>query len=319
MLTAKSEREDLIVGMDAGADDFIAKPFDKDELRVRLRAGGRVIQLEEDLSRKNHELAEINYRMKRDLEAAADIQNSLLPTEPEGLDGIDVKWRFLPCDELAGDTLNVFNLDDDHLGFYVLDVSGHGVSAALLAMTLSRILSPVLSESSLLRYRNGSQNSYFVNSPSFVANQLNQQFQIDLEYGQYFTLLYGILNKKTNKLRYISAGHPGMIFTSKQSGAEVIKAPDLPIGFSEEHVYEEKSLQLSPGDRIHLYSDGIPEAENSENEYYSTARMVDILKRNANLPLEKSLDMLLESVISWSNPSKLKDDVTLLGIEITDH
>ncbi len=320
MLTAKSEKEDLVTGMDSGADDFMAKPFDKDELRVRLRAGERVIQLEENLSKRNAELEDINQRMKRDLEAAAAIQKSLLPSASPSFKGVKIDWRFRPCDELAGDTLNLFRLDKEHFGFYILDVSGHGVSAALLAVTLSRILSPELSKSSLLKTRDNSPRGFVVNSPAYVANQLNTQFPIemDLEYGQYFTLLYGILNTSTYEMHYVSCGHPGMIYIPQQSEAGVIKSPDLPIGFSQTHQYEENVLQLSPGDRLYLYSDGISDAENSAQEFYGTRRMLATLQNSIPMSLGQSLDELLTGVINWSKSPKLKDDATLLAIEITD-
>lgn len=151
MLTANSKKEDLVVGMNAGADDFVAKPFDKGELQVRLRAGERVINLEKNLFVRNQELERINQRMKLDLTAAAEIQKSLLPSRPPQVPGISIGWEFRPCDELAGDILNVFQLDEHHLAFYVLDVSGHGVPAALLAVSLSRMLSPEIDSASLLK------------------------------------------------------------------------------------------------------------------------------------------------------------------------
>ena len=110
-----------------------------------------------------------------------------------------------------------------------------------------------------------------------------------------------------------------MIYTPKDSNARLIKAPNLPIGFSLDHKYKENTLQLSPGDRIHLYSDGIPDAENGTNQHYGTNRMLETLQSSANKPLDESLDLLLENVTTWANPSKLKDDATLLAIEISEH
>ncbi|MCB9089082.1 MAG: response regulator [Calditrichae bacterium] len=210
MLTAKSEKEDLIVGMNAGADDFVAKPFDRDELRVRLRAGQRIIELEDMLQKRNEELQTANKRMKRDLQAAARIQNSLLPgISPENAQ-VATAWHFLPCEELAGDILNIFNLSDHEIGFYVLDVSGHGVPAALLSVTLSRLLSPVLDDASLLKSQISHPPGYEITPPEKVANQLNKRFQIDLESGQFFTMLYGIINTRTREMRYVSCGHPAL-------------------------------------------------------------------------------------------------------------
>ena len=113
MLTAKSAKYEFIEAMEAGADDFLSKPLDREELRVRLQAARRVIDLERQLSAQNEVLTENNVRMKHDLEAAARIQVSLLPDSPPPLENYEIDWRFNPCDELAGDIFNVFNLDEE--------------------------------------------------------------------------------------------------------------------------------------------------------------------------------------------------------------
>ena len=316
MLTAKAQKGDLVVGMEAGADDFVAKPFDRGELQVRLRAGERIIRLEKKLSVRNAELERINQRMRVDLEAAAEIQKSLLPSEIPTIEGVDVAWEYRPCDELAGDILNVFKLDERHLGFYVLDVSGHGVPAALLAVTVSRMLSPTTTDqASLLKTRDKTTGKFSLTPPAEVANQLNRRFQMTPENGQFFTMLYGIIDVKTRRLHYATAGHPPIIRISRHSDQAEMKVASLPIGFLEDVSYEEQFVQLHPGDRLYLYSDGIPEAENRAQDLYGTERMVASLKGNAELSLRESMQMLLVDVHLWAQIA-LKDDATLMGIEI---
>jgi sigma-B regulation protein RsbU (phosphoserine phosphatase) len=316
ILTARSEKQDMVVGIDAGADDFVAKPFDREELRVRLQTGERVIKLEEKLALRNAELQTMNERMKLDLKTAAEIQRSLLPINMPRLEGINVAWRLRPCEELAGDFLNVFKLDEEEIGLYVLDVSGHGVPAALLAVTLSRLLSPVMDQSSLVKSHSYSAEGYMITSPSGVANQLNKRFQVDTTNGQYFTLQYGVLNKHTHRLRYVSSGHPGMIYLPANKQAKILNSPSLPIGFLENNKYHENSIQLNPGDRLYLYSDGVTEAENPRKVFFGTERMLHTLQKYRHLTLEESLDALMKEVDTWTASPKLKDDATLLAIEI---
>jgi sigma-B regulation protein RsbU (phosphoserine phosphatase) len=315
MLTANSKKEDLVKGMSAGADDFIAKPFENSELKVRLRAGERIIGLEKKLFQRNVELEKINHRMRMDLQAAADIQKSLLPQRPPKVPGLQIEWEFRPCDELAGDILNVFKLSEDKLGFYVLDVSGHGVTAALLAVSLSRLLSPELDSASILKSRDA-QNKENIHSPAQVVTALNKRFQMTEENAQFFTILYGIIDLKTLLLTYASAGHPAMIQINRNGSGEILHTASMPIGFLEENVYENHQNQLKAGDRIYIYSDGLPEAENPHRELFGNERMLKKLQSCCHFGLKESITMLMVDVNVWAN-APLKDDVSVLGIEIT--
>ena len=127
LLTGKSDKSDIVTGIEAGADDFLSKPFDKNELNARLNAGIRVIELERNLAERNAEISLANTRMKTDLDAAANLQKSLLPTGLPTVPSVELFWDYYPCDELAGDILDVCFLDDEHIALYVLDVSGHGL------------------------------------------------------------------------------------------------------------------------------------------------------------------------------------------------
>jgi sigma-B regulation protein RsbU (phosphoserine phosphatase) len=207
LCTAKGDKEDFIEGMEAGADDFLVKPFGKKELRVRVRAGERVINLERGLALKNHELAGLNSKLQQaygqieeDLKAAAWMQASLLPCASPRTLGINSEWRFRPSRYLAGDTLNVFAIDRNQVAFYLLDVSGHGVPAALLSVTLSMLLTPDnTSGSPLKRYDSGSQ-AYVAVPPEEAIADLNHRFQSRDD--QYFTMIYGLLDTENLTLRF---------------------------------------------------------------------------------------------------------------------
>ncbi len=154
------------------------------------------------------ELQKANERMKSDLEAAAKTQRSLLPKTPPDVSAVRFAWAFKPCDELAGDIFNVFQLDERQIGLYLLDVSGHGVQAALLSVTLNRLLTQMAQGSLQFEEAGGSQRERLLLSPAEVAGRLNTDFQMAASPGavQYFTFLYGILNTRTSNFRYVSAG-----------------------------------------------------------------------------------------------------------------
>ena len=140
--------------------------------------------------RAERELRRANERMKADLEAAAQIQKSLLPNLSPVMEGVRFAWEVKPCEELAGDILNIFRLDEHHLGFYILDVSGHGVPAAMLSVTLHEVLSPFPSPTSLLTRLKDEGAGFQIVSPAEVCQQLNGLSPMNPMTRQYFTLLY---------------------------------------------------------------------------------------------------------------------------------
>src|SRR5262249_2441908 len=151
-----------------------------------------------------------NRRMRRDLEAAAKVQAALLPGALPRVPGATFAWYFQPCAELAGDLLNVVVLDGRHVALYVLDVVGHGVAAALLAVMVNRALARLLGLTA---------GAPCPTPPAAVAARLNDEFPWDDRTEQYFTLLYGILDLDNRAFRYITAGHPGPLYVPRDEPA----------------------------------------------------------------------------------------------------
>jgi len=262
------------------------------------------------------ELHRTHQRVKEELKAAARIQQSLLPPNSMEVAGVGFEWAFRPCEELAGDTLNVFPFDDERIGLYVLDVSGHGLVAALLSVTLSRALYPNTAQSIVARY--GSGGSSHLVRPSQVAEELNRQFPMDDTLLQYFTLQYGTLNVKTRNLRYVSAGHPGPLYFPHNGQAQLLKSPGFPVGLFKEVRYQDYSLKLNPGDRLCLFSDGITDAVDSLGEQFGEQRLLRAFSESRGFSLQESVAHLLEIVTSWHGGTKLVDDISLVALEIRD-
>ncbi len=318
----------------AGNLDFRVGTLAKDEIGMLSRAFDqmtdnlkRITASRDELDREitvrqriEEELEQANERMSVDLEAAAEIQKSLLPTEPPDVEEADFKWIFRPSERLGGDMLNVFRLDDDHVGLYVLDVSGHGVTAALLSVTLSRVLSPLPDRASIiLRQSVEDSGSLQIAPPTEVAEQLNRQFPMDLVTQQFFTIVYGILNLQNHEFRYVCAGHPYPVYLPREGEATIPEEPrlDSAIGFPHDHCYQEHSLSLRPNDRLYLYSDGVFEASNSVGEEFGKRRFVSVFDQTRTAPLEQGLATLVETVERWCQGAGLADDATVLAFEIT--
>ena len=205
LCTAKDTQADLVTAMKAGADDFSAKPVRPDEIEVRVRAAQRICDLQsklkaqnQELEEKHQKLSEAYLRIETDLAAAAKVLEDLLPkSHPDTR--LRTSYFFQPSHLLGGDFLNYFPLGEDILGFYLLDVAGHGIPASLKASTLSRILSP--SDSLLWR----DQERIEPRAPHEVARRLNRLF---LDEDDYFTLIYGLFHTKELYLEFTQAGHP---------------------------------------------------------------------------------------------------------------
>ena len=378
LLSTLADPIDIIRGLDAGADNYVTKPYEPDFLLARIQSllaspldedgpGGETATLEvtlagqqfrvkagrqqvlnllvstfenavaknqelvvanqdlsvarDNLQRTNAELTDLNDRisrintqMVRDLEAAAKVQRSLLPAADVTIPATQVAWRYVPCQSLAGDFLNIFPLDDEHAGLFVVDVSGHGVPSSLMAVTVGRFLTPKVSEQSLL-VRQGPDGRVVVARPAEVATQLNRLFQADEFSGLYFTILYGVLHVPTGRLDYVSGGHPALVRVPVGGAAEFHPAEGFPIAFVPDVEYEQHSLQLAPGDRIYLYSDGVSEAMDKDREQLGDDALANVLSAGRSQPLEESVKGLLQRVEDWCSPVGPLDDVSILGIE----
>ena len=315
MLTGRSEKADLVAGMEAGADDFLAKPFDRNELRVRLNAGERIIRLERSLAAQNSALSQANERMKRDLDAAAAVQRDLLPTDlPKSL-AASFAWHFEPCDELGGDILNILPLNDDSVAMYLLDVTGHGVPAALLAVTVSNVLTTRDPSASILVTQDPNQNVPTIRPPGEVAEHLNRQFPMEAHGGRFFTMAFAVLNTKTRVLRYVIAGHPPPILVRDGCSPQQLKGGNLPIGIADDVVFEEESIQLEPGDRLYFYSDGMTEAVNDQGVMLEVEGLVRLIARTQSNSFKTSVVRCTEELKSWCESAPLADDISLLALE----
>jgi phosphoserine phosphatase RsbU/P len=258
----------------------------------------------------------VNRRMTADLEAAARLQKALLPAAFAGEQlGIKLTWALEPCEELAGDTLNHVLLDHEHLALYILDVSGHGLVAALLSVTLHRALSPLSRPSSLTK-RSGEQVARRPISPAKLAAELNERFLMDPALPQYFTLLYGVLNVRTLRFQYVCAGHPGPVYVSPDGPVTLVQTAGFPIGLLPQARYEEHRLDLEPGGRLYLYSDGITETMDRQGREFGQQRLREIVAGHRHLPLENSVALLIQDVKRWNASAQQTDDLSILAVEV---
>jgi sigma-B regulation protein RsbU (phosphoserine phosphatase) len=315
-ISALTEPLDKVKAFATGGVDYITKPFQMEELHARVETHLKIRGLQVQLEHANARLARVNGRMSRDLRAAAKIQRTFLPRAAPKVPGLEFAWSYRPCDELAGDGLNIIPLGGGRVGVYILDVSGHGVSSALLSVTLSRLLSPPSEPSSILVHDHDVLDRLDVMRPGDVADLLNRLFPFDTATQQFATLMYGVLDAATGEFRHVSAGHPGPLHLPAGGPPAIIETPGFPIGLAEE-AYGERSVHLRPGDRLYLYSDGLPDARDADDELFGDARLLAAIDRARTEPLEAANAAVLREVTAWQGGDRPQDDISILAIEFS--
>ena len=310
-------------GNPAGSVHILRDITRQKRLEAQVKEGERILRLQKDLEERNTKLGESNEKLrcaysviKRDLEAGARIQSTLIPQAATNIYGVQFDSIFLPSSYVAGDIYNYFQLDEDHLGFYVLDVAGHGIPAAMLSVTLSKALSPANNKDSLLKQFLPSPEPpyYRLINPAMVVETLNKRFQADPDTMQYFTMIYGMMDTRDGQTVLTLAGHPPPIFVRKGTAVPV-GTGGYPVGMLSEADYEEERVRLRKGDRLILYSDGITECTNDQGEQFSEQRLRRLLEEGQNLSLHDLLGKTKERLCQWRGKNEFEDDMTLLAME----
>jgi phosphoserine phosphatase RsbU/P len=262
----------------------------------------------------NQRLEAASQALKQDLQAAADLQRALLPAELPKFGGLSFAYQFRPCSDVGGDSLNVIPLDDRHVAIYMLDVSGHGVAAALLSVTLTHMLS-VIPDRSFLYHAADRSSEHTIAQPAEVIARLNRHFLSTPGTLRFFTIVYGILEKETGLFSYVAAGHLGPIHISPGRDPRIGKTGGIPVGLLAKATYEEHVVKLSRGDRLYFCTDGIIEVENRSGEEFGLARVLETLAVGRGSTLEDTLSSLMDRVEEWSAPHCAVDDRSILAIE----
>ncbi len=301
LLTARKEVEDRVEGLDAGADDFLSKPIDINELKARVRAGLRLHQMNQDLQTQKSCLEALNQKLQAELDEAADYVRSLLPAPLSG--SVTTQARFIPSTQLGGDCFDYYWLDDDNLAIYLLDVAGHGVRSALLSISILN----------LMRSQSLPNTNFY--EPSAVLAALNNVCQISETGDDYLTIWYGVYNRIERQLVYASAGHPPAILLSGAATDPHIKrltTPNIPIGILPQTDFDDSSCVIETDSVLHLFSDGVYEIQQPDGKIWSLDAFIDLLAAYRGHP--SSLDEVIQSIRNLSTSDAFDDDLSLLQI-----
>lgn len=307
-LSALTDSQDKIKGLELGGVDFVTKGGDKGELLARVRTQLKIRALTKEIVQTNEILVEKQHHLDEDLKAAAVIQHTLLPHPNLVLPKTEIAWKFEPCELIGGDVFNATQPTPNHVAFYILDVSGHGVPSAMVSASVSETLLQI-------SYKAGRSQNLLI-KPKLLMESLQKEFPIE-RFDRFFTLAYLVLDAESGKLTYSNAGHPPPILLRSTGSIELLDIGGPLIGFGENMLFEEGEEMLHKGDKIILYTDGITEREDQKGTLYGDERLLALAQQMSQKPIQLIIDEIFARVADFGNHLPLKDDVSLFGIQFT--
>ena len=299
IVSAYGDMENIRTAMNRGAFDFLTKPINFEDLEITINKTLEEIRQIRKSMEEHHQLLSIQH----DLETAREIQKAILPMNfpafPYRKD-FDVFATMEPAREVGGDFYDFFMIDNDRLGFVIGDVSGKGVTAAIF-MAVSRTLIRAtglkgISVAECIEYAN-----------HLLCNESTSCM--------FVTVFYGILNTRTGEIEYVNAGHnPPWVIREDGTVEEVALTGGTVLGFLEDEKFDSKKIRMNPGDCLFLYTDGVTEAFNANNEAFGDNRLEDLLKQTGTKPVKELVDEAVEAVNQFTGNVPQSDDITMLAI-----
>lgn len=302
LISAEGETSQKVMGLNLGADDFITKPFNFDELMARVNNHLRLRRLQKDLVLANDLLKQQYEILVKDLEAAKGVQLALMPDGFPENPRYRLGSQYHPVERVGGDFFDVVPLEDgSKVGILIVDVCGHGVAAAFItAMTK-------------ITFRNACYSS---SDPAAVLNLMNSELNSNLKDG-YITAFYAVYDIPSKSLCYASGGHPPLLVHRRPSNEIVSLSPQATfLGIFEPVEFASDEFQLEAGDRVIFYTDGLFESHNGRMEQYGMERVTQLIKDNPDIDIQPMLDTLLKGMMGFVGDTDLDDDITLVGLEV---
>lgn len=304
MISGLDQENGIARCIEAGAQDYLTKPFNSVFLRARIGACLEQKRLRDQEQATHLALVKSQKRLAAELAEAAAYVRSLLPEPLSG--AVRTDWRFLPSTELGGDVLGSHWLDDDHFAFFLVDVSGHGLSAAFLSISILNVL------------RSQSLPATDFKDPAAVLGCLNVQFPMDRHHNLLFTAWYGVYCRSEHRLIFSSGGHPPAVMISPPEGPSAapqrLRTPGMILGFDPGSRYQNEQCLAPPGSRLFLYSDGAYEIAKPDG---GTAKLEDFISQLAT-PGRPGLSKL-DELIAWARnlhgEGAFDDDLSILMVE----
>jgi sigma-B regulation protein RsbU (phosphoserine phosphatase) len=307
LVTTRAAERTIRAGLQAGADDFMYKPLDQLQLELALASARRIVDLQHRLSRRNQHLSRAHSRVRdayrrirSDLQAAAVTQREMLP-QPRFTGGpLRHASIFIPSMGISGDTLGVDLLDEGRWMFFHVDVSGHGVPAALSSVSAHHQLS-------MLR------PTQDVDLPRGIASLNEQLYRRPGDI--YATMVCGLADMRNGHVQFVRAGHPLPLVLPARGEPRFVDMGGPPVGLLPHAEFPVTEIALAPGDRLLLYSDGVTECTSPGDEEFGDDRLAQAAVDLRGENLEAFVNGLRDRLVAHRGSTAFEDDVSMLVIE----
>ena len=277
----------------------INAPFSEDDKRLMSICAAQSAQVIENA--RLYEQESVLEKLQDEMNLAAQIQSNLLPRSPIKINGALITGKTLPAKIVGGDFYDIVALSDGEAAFWIGDISGKGMPAALLMANIQGVL-----RSRTIMDKN------IVDCMSNVNVSMCENSEDD----KYATIFYARLNMTATLLSFISAGHNNPILLRKDGDIEIFKTEDIPIGIYPDYHFNEKIVEISSGDTLIVYSDGIIEAINNDEEQFGEQRLLEIIETNRQSEPAQIIEKIFNGVNNFSQNVQQSDDQTLLIIKL---
>ncbi len=321
LLTSKSEKDAIAHGLDAGADDFLTKPVNAGELRARISAGERILKMQRELSGKNRlikstldELQTLYDSLDNDLIEAKKLQQSLVSDRYRDFGSAEVSLLLQSCGHVGGDLVGMFEVGANRIGLYGIDVSGHGISSALMTARLAGYLSSASAEQNVALYKT-STGEFLPRPPAETIATLNQLILSEMETELYFTMVLADVDLETGRIVMAQAGHPHPFIQRASGAVEMIGEGGLPVGLIEGAEYQQFEFFMAAGDRLMIHSDGIVECADNKGNLLGDDGLSRILKDLRQTRGMACLESVIWKLSEFADDQEFADDVSAVLLE----
>jgi sigma-B regulation protein RsbU (phosphoserine phosphatase) len=322
LLTSKSEKTEIADGLEAGADDFLAKPVSGNELRARLRAGERMLAMQAELLAKNRivartlaELQALYDSLDRDLIEARKLQQTLIRDRVRDYGWAEASLMLRNSGRVGGDLVGSFKVDENRLAIYAIDVSGHGVASAMMTARLAGFLTGSSPDQNLA-FLKGQDGGHVLLPPHAVADRFNRLMLEEIQAEQYFTMVFAVVDRAAGRLSLVQAGHPHPMLLRSSGQVVRLGAGGLPVGLLPDAVHETCEVSIAPGDRLVLVSDGITECPCLSGGDFGESGLSDSLTRSARHSGADVLEALVWDLGRAAGTTSFPDDVSGVVLDL---